>query len=483
MAYYSDDEEQQVGGSGGETGAGAISKPGSGIVSGGTTGGQGGAAPAAEAKQSTPGNTASPFVGIKEYLNANKQQSGKLGGQVGGFVGGRVDQANEALKGAEQNFGQQVDQNTVKLDQNLLNEIKADPTKVAADQAKLQQAKNMQKAYSGPTDFQSNQAYQAAAPTVQKAQTTAENLGTAQGQKQILTDQQLETRGGKVNRGAATLDQALLQASPEAKEALKPTQEKAAGLKNTIDQTIQNAMNKVSGAQQQSAASNKQLNDLYNQQFQSQQQALSQRAAQANQEVQQYNEALKGRLYNGDVTDQDLAYLGINRNDFNSLRGDFEQYVPNEGLGGYTNPGLTQFQNYMQANAPGATAQNVASAEDYARAQALSQLAGFGGDYLSNPNMANTFNRDSVNFDLAGARNYINPIKTAEEKRRALANYKMPVPDVGGAVNEAAQGPLAPIGNAISSAGRSIGISDERLKKDKKPFDAKQFLEAIGGRA
>jgi hypothetical protein len=422
MAYYSDDEEQQAGG--GETGAGAITKPGSGIVSGGTTGGQGGAssaAPAAEAKQSTPGNSASPFVGIKEYLNANKPQSGKLGGQVGNFVGGRIDQAGEALKGAEQNFGQQVEQNTVKLDQNLLNEIKADPTKVAADQAKLQQAKAMQQGYQGPTDFQSNQAYQAANPTIQKAQTSVQGLGNAQGQKQLLTEQQLENRGGKVNRGAATLDQALLQASPEAREALKPTQEKGAQLKSNIDQTIQNAMSKVAGAKQASAQTNQQLKDVYNQQFQAQQQALNQRAAQANQEVQAYNEGLRGRLYNGDVTDQDLAYMGISRGDLDSIRGDFSKYAPQSTATAYGPTGINELSTFLQYSAPQATAQNVATAEDYARAQALSQLAGGGGEYLSNPTMANTFNRDTVNFDQAAARNFANQLKSkalAEEEKR-----------------------------------------------------------------
>lgn len=483
MAYYSDDEEEQ-GGGGGQTGGGAISKPGSGIVSGGTTGGQGGAAPAAEAKQTTPGNSASPFVGIKEYLSANKQQSGKLGGQVGGFVGGKIDQADQALKGAEQNFGQQVDQNTTKLDQNLINQIKDDPRKVAADQAKLQQAKNMQKGYSGPTDFKSNEAYLAAAPTIQKAETTVGNLANAAGQKQILTDQQLETRGGKVNRGAATLDQALLQASPEAREALKPTQERGQQLKGTIDQTIQNALAKVSGAQQQSAAANQQINDLYNQQFQAQQSALSQRASQANKEVQDYNSGLRSRLAQGNVTDQDLSYLGISRGDFDALKKDFQEYIPDTSFAG--GMGLGQLPGYLQLSNPSANVQNIATAEDYARAQALSQLAGFGGDYLTNPNLANTFSRDTVNFDLAGARNYINPIKTAEEKRRAAAAATLPSP--AETFDDIYRGPGGAVGGAVSHAGGVVSneakkvFSDERLKKDKKPFDAKKFLEAIGGK-
>lgn len=474
MAYYADDEEQQ----GGQTGSGAVTRPGSGLVSGAASGAPGGgkSAPAEAAKQTTPGNSASPFVGIKEYLNANKQQSGKLGGQVGNFVGGRVDAANEALKGAEQNFGQQVDQNTVKLDENLLNQIKNDPTKVAQNQAQLQQAKNMQKAYAGPTDFQTNQAYQSAAPTLQKAQNTVSNLGNAQGQKQVLTEQQLENRGGKVNRGAATLDQALLQASPEAREALKPTQEKGAQLKGNIDTTIQNAMQRVSGAQAQSAATNKAVQDFYNQQYQQQQAALNARAQAANQAAQQEAQDIRGRVGYGQLSDRDLAYLGLSRGDFDTIRGDFAKYGP-EVTGGYGNQGMDQLMNYVGFSNPNATAQNVATAEDYARAQALNQLAGFGGEYLSNPSLANTFNSDTVNFDVAGARNFINERKAAAER---LAAQQAQGGGTGGGfanqVNESVNGgPLAPVVNTV----KSVFPSDKNLKTDIKPFEAKKFLETI----
>lgn len=497
MAFYSDDDEQNQAAQGQ---ASAVSKPGSGLVGGGAAAsGAAGAAPAEAAKASTPGNSASPFVGIKEYLGANKQQSGKLGGQVGGFVGGRIDKAGEALKGAEQNFGQAVDQATVKLDNDLVSQIKADPTKVAADKAKLQQAKAMQQGYAGPTDFKTHQSYQAADPLIKKAEGSVENLKKAQGQKQLLTEQQLETRGGKLNRGAATLDQALLQASPEAREALKPTQEKGAALKGNIDQTLQNAMAKITGAQGQTAATNKAITDLYNQQFADHQAALNQRAAQANREVNDYNTALKQRVYNGEVTDQDLAYLGVNRADFDALRGDFAQYGPETAYG---NRGMDELTRYLMYQTPGATAANVAGQDDYARAQALRELAGFGPDYLQNASQANTFNRDAVDFDLAAARNFINP-KVAEAKRIAEAQRKVASGEVdasqvgmidpqtgliiGGAfaglpgaiIGAGSTKQLNQAGGAISGAAKSIGISDERQKKDIKHFDAKKFLDAV----
>lgn len=483
MAFYSEDDDQnQQAGNG--TDQPGVSKPGSGLVGGGnqTQGGAAAAAPGEQAKQSTPGN-ASPFVGINEYLKSNKQQSGKLGGMVGGFVGNKVDQASQKLGQAEQDFGKQVDQSTVKFDENLANQIKSDPTQLIRDQNKVNQVKSMAKGYAGPSDFQTNQAFQSVKGDLDKAQTAVGNLGNAQGQKQLLTEQQLETRGGKLNRGAATLDQALLQASPEARAALKPVEEKGAQLKGTLDQTIANAMAKVAGAQKQSAETNKQLEDLYKQQYQQQQDRLFGRAADVNQNVARQMQELKGRAFGG-ATDQDLAMLGLSRGDYDSLINDFRQYAPQQG-NAYEGDAGALFNSYVRsAGDPNANIQNVATAEDYARAQALRELAGFGGEYLANPALAGSYATDLVDFDLAGARNFINPLKAEAEKRLALQNQGVNTAGLGEQVqNSMGGGMFAPVTKSVGNVtGGLKKISDRNLKTDIKHFDASKFMEAVAPR-
>lgn len=475
MAFYSEDDDQtQAAGNGGA----AVSKPGSGLVGGGNqTQGGAGAAPSEKAQGSTPGN-ASPFVGINEYLKTNKQQSGKLGGQVGGFVGGKIDNANQKLAGAEQDFGNQVDQSTVKLDQNLVNQIKADPTRLTQDPNKVNQVKAMAKGYAGPSDFQTNQAFQGVKGDLDKANTAVGNLANSQGQKQLLTEQQLETRGGKLNRGAATLDQALLQASPEARAALKPTEEKGAQLKSNIDTTIANAMNKVAGAQKQSAETNQAMKDLYNQQYAEQQAQLQKRAADTNAAVKQRMSDVRARAFGG-ATDEDLGFLGLSRGDYDSLMNDFKQYAPQEGLTGAANSFGSFLRSTGDANA---NVQNVASAEDYARAQALRELSGFGGEYLNNPAQSGNYARDLVDFDLAGARNFINPLKAKAEQLRLAAQQSGGGSGIAEGVNNAMGGGiLAPVtntaGNVVSGAKKVF--SDKNLKTDIKHFDASKFMEAV----
>lgn len=461
MAFYSedDDEQNQVGGA-----SQAVNKPGSGIVSGGT--GAPGAAPAETAKVSTPGNSASPFVGINEYLNANKQQSGKLGGMVGDFVGQKVDTANQKLGEAEQNFGKQVQAGTTNVtDNNLVKAIERDSNQVLKDQTTLNQVRNVQKGYQGPSDFQSNQAYAGAKGDIDKAQTAVSNLGTNAGQKQLLTEQQLAGRGGRINRGAATLDQALLQASPEARAALNPAQQKGAALTGNINTAIQNAMNKVSGAQKTSQESSQALKNAFDAQYAQQQQELGQRVAQTNAGLAAQNQAIKGRVLGGDVSDQDLQMLGINRGEYDALRGDLQTYNTEDGGYGRKTDPLGNYVNFSGSNA---NIQNVASQEDYAKAAALRELAGYGGEYLSNPTLAGSYNKDLVDFDIAGAKNYLSPLKAAaaakeqaaaEERARILAQSG--VGGLSGAPNTIG----ANIGNVLTAPVKTV---DRILKKS--PF-------------
>lgn len=407
MAYYASSDDENEAGS---VGTDATNKPGSGVVSS-QSGGASNApteSPGA-ASHASAGGGASPFVGINEYLNANKPQSAKLGGTVGGYVGGKIDNAEQKLNTAGEGFGKAVEDNTVKVNQDLVNQIKSNPFALTQDQNKVSQVKNMSKGYAGPTDFKTSEQYTAAQPDINKALNTNQQLKDATGQTALLTNFQQDTRGGKVNHGAAILDQGLLQASPEAQAALAPTVQRGKDFESTgLTTAISNAMNKVGDAQKASADTNAYMKNLYDQQFAEQQQGLGQRATEANAQAEARKNSILSNAINSpdQLSDQDLSYLGVDRNTFNQLRsGISEAAGPTDGFNitGGQNP-LSNFFKFGTANA---NAQNVASADDYARAAALRDLAGYGGDYLNNPALAGSYNQDLIDFDVNGAKNYI----------------------------------------------------------------------------
>lgn len=407
MAYYSDEQDKQDV----NNPEGAV-KPGSSVVSSAPGAGATNA-PAETAKSSSPsGSKPSPFVGINEYLKANQSQAGKLGSTVNNYVGNKIDTANQKLGEAGNQFASDVDKNTVKLDENLTNQIKQDPTALTADPNKVQQVKNLSKAYAGPTDFQTSSQFQGVNPQLQKAQQASKDLTNQQGQNNVLTNLQLDTRGGKLNRGAATLDQGLLGGSKLAQANLAPAIEKGKTFQSNIDTAIQNAMNKVSGAQKTSSETNQAMKDLFSQQFGGLKSGLEQRATQANAQTKQRMSDIQDKVINNpqDLTAEELNFLGTDRGSLEQARNDFLKYAPNQGIAG-AKGALGQ---YFSTQDPGANYQNIANAEDFARSQALAQLSGQDGILTG---AGQGFNPDAINFDLAGLQNYINPYKVAGKQK------------------------------------------------------------------
>ncbi len=259
---------------------------------------------------------------------------------------------------------------------------------LTADANKVKQVQHMNEGYKGPTDFQTSSQFQAVNPELQKAQQAGTDLGNAAGQKNVLTNYQLDTRGGKVNRGAATLDQGLLGASKEAQANLGGAKTAAKGIDANLQSAIQNSLSKVAQAKQTSADTNKQFNDLFTGQFAQQQQGLENKAAQQRLADRDRINSVIGHAsdHTYNLSGEEAANLGIDQNTAQQAR----------ALG-------LNLGDYVQgAGSANITGQNVATADDYARAQALSQLSGMQSSYLTDPSQAGKFSGGGINFNKAG---------------------------------------------------------------------------------
>lgn len=344
------------------------------IISGqGSTPAQG-AAPTAAG----PTTKADNFVGIKDYLDANKQQSSKLGDQVAGQVQNKVDTAGNQISGLDSGFKSLADQGQFAGINTAGDEAKGLAQKAASapvgqfgapDVQRFGQIANAQ--YSGPKQLSDTALYGPAYQSLTDAQNYADLSKTEGGNQQLLKNVYNQPN---YTAGENRLDSYLLNTEPN-QAKLSQARAGAAPLQTQFDAAGTNATNY---AQQQQAQV-----DALRQQVQS---ALGQTQAQRNQAVQseldqtqggwnsEYDNLLNSlKNSNGgtnlQLTEDQMKKLGITGGQriYNMLD-------PNTGNG---DPSKYLTQQAFDPN-------KVISKDEQAQLAALDQLAGtYGGQAIN----------------------------------------------------------------------------------------------------
>lgn len=422
MAYYNDEEDEQL-----DPNAPQQTAPGSQLLGAGGTAGpatdeQAAAVEPASASGAAGGTTGGQgnFAGINDYINANKSQSSKLAGQVSGYVGGLGDQARGQLTEQQGKYNQVVDQNTVNLNQGLLDQAKQNAVQVASNQQSLGDFQKMRDAsYTGPQSFEGSDFYQPAAKSVETAQTAAGQTATEEGQRTLLARLQQQQRG-RVNTGATTFDQALLQADPEARAQLQAARDKQSDLATILNNAKAAGLTKAQQAAQTSAATRQAVQSQFtgDQSPQAQmQRAIQDRVANLQGVAQQNKTQLLNDINQGrDLTDYQLGLLGVSRDQWGQLA------QQRQALQGYGVDPLQNIVNEIRGRGDSGliTAQNAANQEEYAKWAALNQLMGTQNSFLSDPSQAGRYDIDDVDFNFGGANDYLGTTlagKRAEEAR------------------------------------------------------------------
>lgn len=330
--------------------------------------GSGSAAPAGASNVYNPNKQqGSGYTNIQKVLSAN--QGNQLGSAVGQNLQNTETQAQQNLQSAQSQFNQQTQANqaNTQANQQLAQNVLADPTQYVAQGTNTPSAANSQNAsqftnllsgqYQGPTALTNAQQLQNQAANVaqqgQALQTSGGRIGLLQ---QMIGNPNYST-------GDANLDSLLLGQSNS--PALQQAKQQALGLTGQVN----NAVAGAAAQGQQQAAQAQQFGQALQGQLAnnitSQTQALQQQATQAQQTSnQQYQQALSD-LQSGNVTPAEAQALGLTQgeNVYNLLNGN--------------NAAQFLTENPNQANIA-----NTATQQQYAQMQALQQL---GGQYLSQP--------------------------------------------------------------------------------------------------
>lgn len=338
-----------------------------------------GNAPAITSSQTSNPNQqrGSGYTNISKVLQAN--QGNGLGSAVGNNIQQVGNQAQDNLRNAQNQFNQQTQSNQFNTDQNkqTVENVLNDPTQAVNSQQGKQFQNLISGQYQGPQNLNNANQIQAQAGNLAQM---GQALGSSGGRQALL---QQMFGNPQYTQGQQTLDNLLLgqSQSPELQQARRAALTTQGQVNNAISGAAAQGQQQTQQAQQFGKSVQDQFGNLVNTQDQSLQNAAlkaqTDRDAQYRQTLQDYN--------TGHLTGDEANLLGVtnNENTYNLLN----------------DP-----SKYLSESALKANASNVASADDYAKMQALQKL---GGQYApqnsqtafanyQDPKQAGAFARDQA---------------------------------------------------------------------------------------
>lgn len=378
MAFYKDDEEE---GQGQDQGTGMATGPEAATID--SSGG--GAAGAANAPDS-PGN----FVGIKQYLDANKTQVAKLGDQTAAVITNTANQARQGQQALNQEADEKI-KTTNPLGADLTDKIK-NSAEALTDQERAQAKATAAAQYKGPQNVTGLNSYQSAQDSTRKASENAALSGTEQGRMSLISQVNNKPRTSGMN----VFDNALLQAGG-GREKLAQAAQGASGLQGDMDATANAIQSRIgraddpntpdidesSGAVGTTARAQADAQKAIQDALAAWKSGFQPKVQEAQNNLVNLQNRVTGDL--GDdpysLDDETLGLLGLSDG----------QHVYNLNL-----------NDYLKLASPSdINAGNVASAQDYARYAALADLSGDTSGILDPANVSQAGTAPSFGIDTA----------------------------------------------------------------------------------
>ncbi len=370
MAFYSNQDEDQLDPNQPAPQIG----PQAGLIGQGA-GATSGNAAQASTQSSTPDNPGN-FVGIKQYLDANKPQAAKLGDQTAGVITNSADQARQSIGGLNTAAQDQI-KPTQSLGESILGKIKTTP-EALSDQERKQVKDTESAKYTGPTDvYGLGDAYSNAQKATKTANDNINQSGTEEGRMNLISQVNSKPR----TQGMNTFDNALLQ-SGGGREKLAQAAKSAGDVQSQFDQTTGNIQNQIGRADDPKTPNVNEATGAIGQTAASQgeayktvQDALANWKAGFQPKVQQAQDDLVG------LNQRVASDLGDNPYQLNDETRDLFGLANNQRVYGVS------LNDYLTQGSPSdVSAANVATPEDYARYGALADLAGDQSMYLNPDN-------------------------------------------------------------------------------------------------
>lgn len=341
--------------------------------------------------------TGSNFQNLDSYLNVNdaKGFSGQFQDKVQGNIAKGKETTNQAFGGLFGDVNKYSAPGAAQIQAAVADPLKADTAQFKGW---------TQQEYKGPTSLASNQnAFNQVTGAVQSAQDQAKLAGNASGRFTLLDsffgkptynvgqkslDNLLVQRGGGLNASALKGSANSLAQATRGKE--RELQNVASAKRGEVEQSANLARSALGIDNSRNLTGAGALGDF--------DKGLKERVAVTAADSKAKYDRLIANYMAGTLTDEDRRELGLTKG----------EGLYNLDLNSYLSPGDT------------ASAQNVASADDYAKYKALNEMGGLTGQLLTDPSQAGSYKGVGVN--TSGIRDYLK--NTATEYQAADKGYQ-----------------------------------------------------------
>jgi hypothetical protein len=407
---------------------------------------QGGNSAAGQNPAPTSNSSNTGFTNLQKYLDANGEQSAKMGSDVGGAVDTQATGAKQQASDLNNNFNSGVQANTVNADPDAVGRAITDATTMPAPSpasgngatapasswgADMEAfGKQAGAKYNGPTDFTTQGGYGGAASAASNADTAVKQLGSDAGRGVLLNNQYANASKNGYTTGENTLDASLLAASPSAQSALQGVRDKwngsslvnalngystagnaAAHSADLTDQATAAAAAKALGTWDGTPANGTAAAIPASGALGTFNQALQDKYTAAQKSYTDANAGIKADIAAGKLTPADLTAMGA--------------------TAGTQTYGLSPLDYVHAGTSP--TLANTATPEQYAQAQALGQLAGYLPSIAGAPGGAGAAGLNPLNPSYASQAGTAGPAYTFDNKqfgsdvagRQSTYNQKM----------------------------------------------------------
>ncbi len=321
-------------------------------------------------RQKTSGN----YANIQSYLDANKDQGDGMGQKIATNITSKGDDASSKIN--------TLSQKAPEVKAYDPNDVYNNLGSLTDDQKNTYRTQKTTGGYTGPDTVEKVDGY---ADTQKAATSTAQmakNAGTEYGQQQLLRDTYARP---SYSAGENRLDQALLQGSPNSKQAIASASSKYSDLDSLFNNAATNLGGSINNANSQSLANKQNIATAEQSQWNNLINPIQTRADQMNRD----NPALINRVTQDasdeKLSDETLSLLGLSPG----------QKLYDMNLKNYINPNYTQLGLNEAANS-----------QERSKYQALVDLV---GDTSRNQITANgmevkpvSFNKDQFDKDFAG---------------------------------------------------------------------------------
>lgn len=351
-------------------------------VGGGGTSGSGG---------TTPASAGGSFASLDKYLGANQGQAAPLAGKLTPSINKQYSDLDAQNNAAIASINGQVTNAPGYTPSNpdIMSAESASPVSFASDPNNVKQFQSLlNNTYSGPTSAESTSDYANQQGAINSAIATGKANTTTEGGRENLLAQNETTP----TAGVTALNSAILSQDPNALSSIENAYTPFNNLLTNLQTGAQGVNATIGKEQADATSSSKAANDAISQQINALNTGVTGELTTAQQNAAAQNTKLKADVAAGTPSTDDLHLMGISADMWNALStadkaaATAQTVQSNQGqfgaTSGTTTIDPTQFLTQQDPNAV-FNAANVATPEDYSKAQAFQTL--LNGMNLSTP--------------------------------------------------------------------------------------------------